>query len=103
VLCEPRMWRGSRRRVQTGGVVNATYPDGTEENAMNTGSEMTTAARPTTCGSLDGVSAGDHDTPYCFGRMPNSAAPFPFTTRQYARLLVLRSRVRGELDAADSR
>ena len=59
---------------------------------MNTGSE-TTGVRPTTFGSLDDVGAGDHDTPYVFGRCPSARAPFPFTTRQYARLLVLRGRV----------
>jgi hypothetical protein len=36
---------------------------------------------------------GDHDQPYEFGRRPSSRAPFPFTTREFARLLVLRSRL----------
>ena len=45
-------------------------------------------------GSRDGSDAGDHDVPYTFGRRPTAAAPFPFSTRQYARLLVLRSRFR---------
>ncbi len=35
----------------------------------------------------------DHDQPYRFGRRPNASAPYPFSTRQYARLLVLRGRV----------
>ena len=43
--------------------------------------------------SLDGEGAGDHDQPYQFGRRPRASAPFPFTERQYARLLVFRSRV----------
>ena len=43
-------------------------------------------------GSLDGDSAGDHDQPYRFGRRPRASVPYPFNTRQYARLLVLRSR-----------
>ena len=47
------------------------------------------------CGSLDGEGAGDHDQPYRFGsRRPQASAPYPFNTRQYARLLVLRGRVR---------
>jgi hypothetical protein len=44
-------------------------------------------------GTLDGTGAGDHDQPYQFGRRPRSSAPFPFSERQYARLLVLRGRV----------
>jgi hypothetical protein len=43
--------------------------------------------------SVDGRGAGDHDQPYCFGRRPRLVAPYPFSTRQLARLLVLRSRV----------
>ena len=44
-------------------------------------------------GSFDGQGGGDHDKPYAFGRVPNSAAPFPFTTREFARLLIVRGRV----------
>jgi hypothetical protein len=47
----------------------------------------------TRAGSLDGGGASDHDQPFRFGRLPTSLAPYPFSTRQYARLLVLRSRV----------
>src|SRR5262245_40720799 len=32
-----------------------------------------------------------YDEPYVFGRSPNARNPLPFTTRQFARLLVLRS------------
>lgn len=46
-----------------------------------------------TIGSKDGDGAGDHDQPYRFGRRPTYAAPFPFTTRQFARLLILRSKI----------
>jgi hypothetical protein len=47
--------------------------------------------------SHDGIAAGgDHDAPYVFGRLPRALAPFPFSTREFARLLVLRSRVRSE-------
>ena len=44
-------------------------------------------------GTLDGSGAGDHDLPYRFGLKPTSGQPFPFSTHQYARLLILRSRV----------
>ena len=44
-------------------------------------------------GTLDGLGAGDHDQPYRFGRKPTSSQPFPFSTHQYARLLILRSRI----------
>jgi hypothetical protein len=33
------------------------------------------------------------DEPYRFGRRPTVRAPYPFTERQFARLLILRSRV----------
>jgi hypothetical protein len=50
---------------------------------------------------LDGDGAGDHDEPYRFGRRPNARWPYPFTERQYARLLILRGRVRDNLDCTD--
>jgi hypothetical protein len=46
----------------------------------------------TGAGSKDGSSAGDNDQPYVFGRRPRAIAPWPFTERQYARLLVMRGR-----------
>jgi hypothetical protein len=54
-------------------------------------------------GSLDGIGAADHDQPYRFGlRKPSASAPYPFNTRQYSRLLVLRGRIQdGELGADD--
>ena len=51
----------------------------------------------TRAGTLDGGGAGDHDQPFRFGRVPTSLAPYPFSTRQFARLLVLRSRVEAGL------
>ena len=48
-------------------------------------------------GSRDGNGAGDHDQPYRFGIRPRASAPYPFNTRQYARLLVLRGRMRDQL------
>ena len=51
--------------------------------------------------SQDGVGAGDHDVPYVFGRLPRAAAPFPFSMREFARLMVLRSRYCGGLVTGD--
>ena len=45
-------------------------------------------------GTRDGLGASDHDQPYHFGSRPRATAPYPFSMRQYARLLVLRGRVR---------
>lgn len=53
--------------------------------------------------SLDGTGAGDHDEPYELGRLPRSVAPFPFSMHQYARLLVLRSRVQDGAYPEDDR
>jgi hypothetical protein len=52
-------------------------------------------------GSLDGVGAGDHDQPYRFGWRPRASVPYPFNTRQYARLLLLRGRVQDEPSLLD--
>ena len=52
-------------------------------------------------GSFDGEAAADHDQPYRFGWRPRSSATYPFSTKQYARLLVLRSRVQAGLFGAD--
>ena len=56
-------------------------------------------------GSRDGHGAGDHDQPYRFGWRPCAATPYPprpaqrgFNTRQYSKLLVLRGRVREDLE-----
>jgi hypothetical protein len=67
---------------------NETAPDGNETVAPITGSK-------------DGHSAADHDEPYRFGRRPNARAMYPFTERQYARLLILRSRLQAGDDQAD--
>ena len=48
-------------------------------------------------GTRDEVGAGDHDQPFRFGWRPRASAPFPFNTRQYVRLLVLRSRLHAGL------
>jgi hypothetical protein len=52
-------------------------------------------------GSLDGLGAGDHDQPYRFGWRPRASVPYPFNTRQYARLLLLRGRVQDEPSSLD--
>ena len=52
-------------------------------------------------GTKDGVGSADNDQPYTFGRRPRAAAPFPFHSAQYARLLALRGRVQDGLYAAD--
>ena len=67
---------------------------------MNTGFESTASVRPINSGSHDGRGSGDHDVPYRFGRRPCASAPYPFSTRRYARLLVLRGRVRETLAKA---
>jgi hypothetical protein len=54
-------------------------------------------------GSHDGSGAGDHDRPYVFGRRPRAGTPYPFSTLQYARLLVLRSRIDADLFGCDDR
>jgi len=54
---------------------------------------------PGPIGSLDGEGAGDHDRPYRFGWRPRTSQPFPFSTRQYARLLVVRGRFQDHLVA----
>ena len=57
---------------------------------------------PTNTGTRDGTGAGDHDQPYYFGRRPRTTATFPFSEREYARLLVLRSRHQDRLFDADA-
>jgi len=45
--------------------------------------------------------AVDYDEPYRFGRRPNSRAPYPFTERQFARLLIVRGRLQSSPSAED--
>lgn len=44
-------------------------------------------------GTKDGSTAADNDQPYRYGLRPTAKAPFPFSERQFARLLILRGRV----------
>lgn len=53
--------------------------------------------------SLDGSGAGDHDAPYVFGRRPRAMAPFPFSTRELARLMIVRSRLQAGVGGIDDR
>jgi hypothetical protein len=48
-----------------------------------------------------GSQVADYDEEYRFGRTPRAMAPFPFTTQEFARLLVLRSRINAGLFAGD--
>jgi hypothetical protein len=52
--------------------------------------------------SRDDKGCGDHDAPYTFGPLPSVAAPFPFSTRQFARLLILKYKVPAD-ETADGR
>jgi hypothetical protein len=54
-----------------------------------------------TPGSKDGRGCADHDRPYTFGRRPRAVAPFPFTPRQFGRLLALRGRIHDGIAATD--
>ena len=56
---------------------------------------------PSSVGSRDGAGCGDHDEPYTFGRKPRAVAPWPFTERQFAHLLILRGRTRDTADPRD--
>ncbi len=47
------------------------------------------------------IDAPAHDEPYCFGRRPTVRAPFPFTERQFARLLIVRGRLLASPSPAD--
>ncbi len=45
-------------------------------------------------------SPGDHDEPYKFGRKPTTQWPYPFSGVEFARLLIMRGRLRAEKEAA---
>jgi hypothetical protein len=58
---------------------------------------MSTTHSHPPAGSADGQGSGDHDIPYRFGWKPRVSQTYPFSERQYARLLLLRSRVQERL------
>jgi len=47
------------------------------------------------------INAASYDESYRFGRQPTAQAPFPFTERQFARLLIARGRVQAAPSADD--
>jgi hypothetical protein len=47
------------------------------------------------------IDAPADDEPYRFGRRPNTRAPFPFTEREFARLLIARGRLQESTSTAD--
>ena len=51
------------------------------------------SAEVSTLGTKDGQGACDNDRPYEFHRRPRAESTMPFSTREYARLLILRSRI----------
>jgi hypothetical protein len=60
---------------------------------------METRAVSSTVSSI--IDAASYDESYRFGRRPTVRAPFPFTEREFARLLVTRSRVQSDPSADD--
>lgn len=46
------------------------------------------------------IDAPSYDESYRFGRRPTTGAPFPFTELQFARLLIIRGRIRAALSAS---
>ncbi len=51
------------------------------------------SAEVSTLGTKDGQGACDNDRPYEFHRRPRAESTMPFSTREYARLLIMRSRI----------
>ena len=47
------------------------------------------------------IAAAAYDEAYRFGRRPTVRAPFPFTEREFARLLVTRGRIQADPSADD--
>jgi len=65
-----------------------TTNDTTTAGSSNTNTDVT-------AGTKDGLGAADRDVVYMFGRRPSAQSPYPFNERQFARLLILRSRLEG--------
>jgi hypothetical protein len=68
---------------------------------MDTNPVSHTASDTPSCGTKDGLTAADNDQPYRFGRQPTVKAPFPFTERQFARLLIARGRAHADVSSED--
>ena len=56
---------------------------------------------PFTGGTKDGTGAADHDRPYQFGNKSTSAWTHPFSDVEFARLLVVRGRLRAANEHVD--
>jgi len=59
------------------------------------------ATRATSASVSSIIAATSYDESYQFGRRPTVKAPFPFTDRQFARLLIARSRVQATSSTDD--
>jgi hypothetical protein len=62
-------------------------------DAINAADNNAAAADTTAKDAARIAAARSYDEPYRFGRQPTSRAPFPFTEREFARLLIVRGRV----------
>jgi len=67
-----------------------------QECEMDATNPATSTETGLVSGTKDGSTAGDNDQPYRYGLRPTVKAPFPFTERQFARLLILRGRLRDQ-------
>ena len=47
------------------------------------------------------INSASYDESFRFGRQPTARAPFPFTERQFARLLIARGRKQADPSADD--
>jgi hypothetical protein len=99
-VLEARYLPGHAARLRIGHVPDASGALAADDAHMKNSAVPTEAPE---WGSHDGSGAGDHDMPYIFGRRPRASTPYPFSTRQYAHLLVLRSRIDAELFGRDDR
>jgi len=50
----------------------------------------------------DGAGAADNDRPYQFGHPSTAVWPYPFSIMQFARLLIVRGRVRAAKEYVDA-
>jgi hypothetical protein len=57
---------------------------------------------PSLDGSRDGTGAADNDQPYQFGHTSTCTWPYPFSSLEFARLLIVRGRVRAAKEHVDA-
>jgi endonuclease/exonuclease/phosphatase family metal-dependent hydrolase len=67
----------------------------------STGEPIAMDARAIPSTNSSSFDSASNDEPYQFGRRPTVSAPFPFTERQFARLLIARGRVQATPPVAD--